>query len=133
TQWFCDRSFRWLRKPADAKIDDVKIVETEIPEVVVSSIDQFLSPERGNPRFVGSSASTEFGHDDQAGGIGMQSTLDNLIGYMRAVIVAGVDVVHARVYRFAQNSHRGINVPWRPKNFSSGKLHGTVAHAVDAG
>jgi hypothetical protein len=63
----------------------------------------------------------------------MKSTLDNLIGYVRAVVVAGVDVIHARGYRFAQNSNRGVNVPWRPKNFRPGKLHGAIAHAVDAG
>jgi len=38
-----------------------------------------------------------------------------LIGHMRAAVVAGVDVVHTRLYRLAENGNGGVNVTWRPK------------------
>src|SRR5579863_8163077 len=60
----------------------------------------------------------------------MESLLDDLIGHMRSVIVAGIDVVHAGLYRFAENSNGGIDVPWWSPDAGSGELHRTVSHAV---
>ena len=61
----------------------------------------------------------------------MEGLPNNLIGHMRAVVVAGVDVVHAGGNRFSQNGDRGIHVPRRSEGLGAGKLHGAVAHAVD--
>src|SRR6202522_378518 len=62
----------------------------------------------------------------------MKSFLDDLIGHMRAVKVAGVNVVHAGGDSRSQNIHRSIQVAWRPPNTGAGQLHGAVAHAVNA-
>jgi hypothetical protein len=109
------------------------MIEAEVPKVVVKPVDQFFARESGDPRFVRTSAGAQFAHNDQASRVGVKSTLDNLIGYVRAVIVACVDVVYAGGDRLAQNANRGIDVLWRTKNLRPGKLHGAVAHAIDAG
>ena len=60
----------------------------------------------------------------------MKRLLDNLIGHMGAVIVAGVDMVDTSRGGLSQNSYRSLNVPWRSPNFRAGKLHRAVAHPV---
>ena len=65
----------------------------------------------------------------------MKRLLDELIGHVRAIEVAGVDVVHSGGDRLAQNSGSTWDIAWRsPNEFAAvlaGKLHGsTVAHAV---
>jgi hypothetical protein len=62
----------------------------------------------------------------------MKSPLDDLIGHVRAVIVARVDMVYASGYCLSQNCNCGIDVSWRSKNLRAGKLHRAVAHPVQA-
>src|ERR1700689_1162413 len=62
----------------------------------------------------------------------MESLLDDLIGYMRSVVVAGINVVHAGLYCFAKNGNGGIDVPWWSPDAGSGKLHRPVSHAVQS-
>ena len=62
----------------------------------------------------------------------MKRLLYDLIGHMGAVVVAGVDVVHANGNRLAQNRNRSVEVAWRAKNLRAGKLHRAVAHPVQA-
>ena len=62
----------------------------------------------------------------------MESLLDDLIGHMRSVVVAGIDMVHAGLYGLAKNSNGGIDVPWRSLDAGSGELHRTVSHAVQS-
>src|SRR2546429_7124525 len=62
----------------------------------------------------------------------MKRLLDNLIGYMRAVVVAGVDMVYAGGDHRSENSNRGVDVRWRSPNFRAGKLDRAVAHPVQA-
>jgi hypothetical protein len=47
------------------------------------------------PGTIGAAARTDFSHDRQIIGIRMQRLLNDLIGYMRTVEIAGVAVVHA--------------------------------------
>src|ERR1700756_641617 len=60
----------------------------------------------------------------------MERPLDDLIGYMRTVVVTGINVVHAGLDRLPQNSNSLVNVAWRSPNPGTGKLHCSVAHAV---
>src|SRR4029077_13515077 len=60
----------------------------------------------------------------------MESLLDDLIGHMRSVVVAGINVVHAGLYCLAKNSNGSIDVPWRSPDAGPGELHRTVSHAL---
>ena len=62
----------------------------------------------------------------------MKRVLDNLIGHMRTVVVAGINMVHARVDGLAQNGNGGRDISGRPEDAGSGKLHSAVTHAVQA-
>src|ERR1700756_630397 len=60
----------------------------------------------------------------------MECLLDSLVGHMRAIIVARVDMVYARFDRLAQNGNGCVDVArWSP-DARPGQLHGAVAHAV---
>src|SRR5206468_6927717 len=66
----------------------------------------------------------------QAIWIGMKSLFDDLIRYMRAVVVTCVDMVHTSRHRLSQNSNRGVPVTgWSP-NVWTRQLHRAIAHAV---
>ena len=60
----------------------------------------------------------------------MERLLDQLIGHMRTVVVAGVNVVHAGLHHLAKNGDGGVNVAWRSPDSWPSKLHCAVAHAV---
>ena len=64
----------------------------------------------------------------------MERLLDELIGCMRAIKVARIDVVRARGNGLAQNSDRTRNVAWWPPDqlvvISTSKLHCAKAHSV---
>ncbi len=64
----------------------------------------------------------------------MQRLLDDLIGDMRTVEIAGVDVVHARGHRLAQNRDGAGNVARRTPHslvaILPSELHCPVTHAV---
>lgn len=60
----------------------------------------------------------------------MERPLDDLIGDVRAVIVAGIDVVYAGLHRLAQNCDRFVCVARRSEDLRASELHGTVAHAI---
>src|SRR6202162_2262992 len=61
----------------------------------------------------------------------MNSFLDDLIGHMGAVKIAGINVVHARGDSRSQNLHCSIHVARRAPNAGTGQLHGAVAHSVN--
>src|ERR1700733_16142529 len=58
----------------------------------------------------------------------MQCFTDELVGDVRPVEVAGVDVIHTRRHRLAKHRKRCIAVLWRSKYTGSSQLHGAVAH-----
>ena len=60
----------------------------------------------------------------------MKRLLDDLIGDVRTVVVAGVDVVHAGLDRLSQNSNGAFHITGRSKDARAGKLHCTIPHAV---
>ena len=129
-QRFFDRSLRWPHHPSDAKIDDIQRVEPEISQIVVNAIDQFLARKSMKPGLVCSPARAHLGDDHQAIRIGMERLLDDLIGHMRTVKVAGIDVVHAGRDRLSQNGNRGLHIARRSPHLRAGKLHRAIAHAV---
>src|ERR1700741_2406011 len=64
----------------------------------------------------------------------MQRLLNDLIGDMRTVEIAGIDVVHARCDSLAKNRDRAGNIAWRAPNLLvailSGELHGPITDPV---
>ena len=60
----------------------------------------------------------------------MKRLANELVGHMRTVVVAGVDVIDAARDRFAQHSDGGIVVLRRPEHARPGELHGAVAKAL---
>src|SRR3984957_16705775 len=60
----------------------------------------------------------------------MQRLPNDLVGHMRPIKVAGVDVIDAARDRFAQHRDRGSAVLGRPEPARSGELHGAVAKPV---
>src|SRR5258708_8330326 len=57
-------------------------------------IDQFLTRKRMRPGLVLITASTHFGDDHKTVRIRMQCPLNDLIGHMWTIVVAGINVVH---------------------------------------
>jgi hypothetical protein len=60
----------------------------------------------------------------------MKGLLDNLIGDMRAVEVAGVYMIYASGDGFAQNGDCSVNILWWAENARASELHRAVAHAT---
>src|SRR5262245_19889737 len=95
-------------------------------------VDQLLTRKSMKPGLVFASASTDLGDDHQVIRIGVKRLLNDLIGYMGTVIVAGIDMIHAGCYRFSQNSNRTAHIARRSPHLRTGKLHCAIAHAVQA-
>ena len=98
----------------------------------MDTVDEFLAGESMNPGLVRTAPSAQFGDDHETIRVWMESLLDDLIGHMRSVVVAGINVVYAGLDCLAKNGDGGIDVPrWSP-DAGSGKLHRTVSHAVQS-
>src|SRR5262249_41049971 len=93
-----NRSLRRFRESANPKIDDVQCVKAEISQVVMNGINQLLARESMRPGFIWSATSAHFGDDHETIRIRMERLLNDLIGHMRTVVVAGIDVVHTGLY-----------------------------------
>ena len=59
----------------------------------------------------------------------MERFFDELIGYVRAIEVAGIDVIDAELNNLAQNRYCTVMICWRPEYMRTSQLHGTVPHA----
>src|SRR6266581_5903318 len=59
----------------------------------------------------------------------MQCFFDQLIGDMRPIEVAGVDVIDSEPDDLAQDCDRAVVIFWRPEYMWTSELHGAVAHA----
>src|ERR1700733_11249329 len=122
-QRFCDRSLRRPHDSSHAKIYDIERVDSQIAQIVVNGIDQFLTRKSVQPGLVLTPASSHLGNNHQVIGIRMKSLLDNLIRHMRTVEVPGIDMVDPRGNCFSQNSNRGVHVAWWSPNLWTGELH----------
>ena len=106
-----DRSLaRPVDSPHDAQVDDVERVEAEVAQVVVHRAASSAGAMRRDPRGVRAAHRADLGDDDQIVRIGVQRLADELVGDVRAVEVAGVDVVDAARDRLAQHGERGVAI-----------------------
>src|SRR5713101_8390293 len=90
-----DRSLRRLRDSPNAKIHDIERVQPQVSDIVMHTVDQFLTRKSVNPGLVFTTAGTDLGDNYHAVRIRMKRFLNNLIRHMRAVEVARIDMVHA--------------------------------------
>jgi len=60
----------------------------------------------------------------------MKRFFDKLIGYVRAIEVAGIDVIDTELNNLAQDSDCTVVIRWRPEHMWTSQLHGTVPHGV---
>src|SRR5580698_596425 len=112
-----------------AQVDDIEHIQTEVAQIVGHRFGEFLGRESREPRTVCAAPGSDFGHDYQIIGVRMQGLANQPIGDVRAVKVAGVDVVRATCDRFTQHRKRSIWVP-RPTEYARAcELHGAVAKA----
>ena len=60
----------------------------------------------------------------------MQRLADELVGDVRTVEVAGVDVIDAARHRLAQHGERRVAILGRAEHAGPGELHGAVAEPL---
>ena len=113
----------------DAHIDDFDRVETEVAQVVMHAALDIFRFERRQPRAVVAANRADLRDDHEVVRIRMQRLANQLVGDMRPVKVAGIDVIHARRHRLAQHRERGVAVFRRAEHAGPGQLHGAVTHA----
>ena len=73
----------------------------------------------------------DLGDDHEIVAIRVQRLADDLVGDVRAVVVARVDVVDAALDRLAQHGDGLRAILRRSEDTLAGELHGAVAEAVD--
>ncbi len=117
----------------EAEVDDGEGVEAEVAEVVVDGAGELLCGDGGEPGGVAAAAGADLGDEEEVFGIGVESFLDELVGDVRAVEVAGVDVVDAEADGLAKHGKGGGVIARRTPDVRAGELHGAVAEAVDGG
>src|ERR1700733_2119911 len=110
-----------------AKVDHIEHIQAKVSQVVVHRLDQLWRGESRSPGSVCAAPGSDFGHDEQIIGIRMQRLANQLIGDVRTVVVAGVDMVHTARHRFAQHGKRCLWVLRRTEYPGAGELHGAVA------
>ena len=114
----------------DAQIDHVEHLEPEIGQVVVHRLGERLGRERRVPGAVGAPPRPDLGDDGQIIGIGVERLPDDAVGDVRAVEIAGVDVVDALLDRRAQHREGAGVVFWRAEDAWARELHGAIAQPL---
>jgi hypothetical protein len=61
----------------------------------------------------------------------MERLVDNLIGHMRTIEVARIDMVHPSINGLSQDSNRTGKIARRSPDFWTRQLHRPVTHAID--
>jgi hypothetical protein len=84
-----------VARPHHAVVNDVENVEIQVSQVVVHTRGKLLRRDGRLPRLVGRAPCPQLGDDHQVFRIRMERLLDYLVGDVRTVVVAGIDVVHA--------------------------------------
>src|SRR5579862_5121190 len=130
SKWLVFRS----GESAEPEIYNLQRIEAQVAQIVMYGIDNLLPRACVKPGTVGAAASADFGHDHQVIGVRVQRLLNDLISYMRAVEIAGIDVVHARCDSLAKNRDRAGNIAWRTPNhlvaIPAGQLHRPITDPV---
>ena len=113
-----------------AQIDHLEPLEAEIAQVVVDGAGQIRRALRGEPGAVRVANRADLGDDHQIVRIGMQRLADDLVGDVRTVEVAGVDVVDPSLDGGAQHRDGCGAVARRAEDAGTGELHRAVTDAL---
>ena len=111
-------------------VDDVQRIQVQVTQVVLDRRPQFRWRLRRVPRLVRFPPRTHLRHQHQVFGVREQRFVNELVHHMRAVEVAGVNVIDARLDCFLQHLDGFVVVLRRPIHTRPGELHRAVAHAV---
>src|SRR5208282_89214 len=131
TQRFFDRLLGWPHDGSNPEVDDIQRIESEISEIIMDGIDQLLARKRMNPRFVLWPPSTYLGDYHQSLWIGMKRPFDDLVGDMRTVKIARINVIDPGRDSLSQNTYCSVNITRRSPHPRTGKLHRTIAHSLE--
>src|ERR1700747_1737654 len=133
-EWFFEGLVFRSGESTEPEIHDVEGIEAQVAQIVMYGIDNLLARACVKPGTVGAAASADFCDDHQVIGIRMQRLLHDLIGDMRTVEIAGIDVIHARADSLAQNRDRTGNITRRAPNLLvailSSELHGPITDPI---
>ena len=128
-----DRSLaRALAAAHASQVDDVERIDAEMTQIVVHGERQFGRLQRGLPRRVRAAHGADLRHDHEIVRIRMQRFANDLVGNVRAVEVARIDVIDPARDRFSQDGDRRGPVFRRPEDAFAGELHRAVTEPVDA-
>ena len=83
-----------------------------------------------DPRGVISAHGTDLGHDHEVVGVRMKRFANKLVGDVRAIKIASVNVIDPARHSRPQHGKRGVAILRRSKHARSGELHGAIAQAV---
>ena len=126
-----DPSVGAVARTHHAVVNDVEHVQAQVAEVVVDGINQLLARNCVKPRFILAPPATQFGDYHQTIRIGMKRPFDDLVGDMRTVVVARIDMIDACRNRLSQNSYRTIDIARRSPHRRTGKLHRAIANSLE--
>src|SRR6266567_1784793 len=130
-QRFYDGSGLGRGQTAQAEVDDIESFEAQIAQVVLDALDQICTRTVKNPGAVFATASAHLGDDVEVFRVRMQGFLDDLVGDVRAVEVAGVNVVDTGSDGFAQDGDGFRAVAGRAEDVGAGELHCAVTNTVN--
>lgn len=132
SQRFCNRVLVGSKVAADTQIDDLQRVQAEMAQIVLHRAGEVLAGECRRPGLVRSALGTDLCDNHEFFGIGVDRLLDDLIGDVGTVIVAGLDMVDSQPHRLAHHGKGGLTIPWRAEGRRPGELHGAKARAVES-
>jgi hypothetical protein len=95
----------------------------------MNGLAELLGSERFGPISFHVPQRPDLGYNPKLLRIGMQRLFDKLIGYVRAIEVAGVDVGDTEANNLAQDRDCTVVICRRPEYMWTSQLHGTVSHA----
>ena len=110
---------RFLARPVAAshepQVDDVENVDAEVPDSCRGR--RWQGPRARSPgsRGVRATHRPDFGHDHEVVRIGVKRLSDQLVGDVRAIEIAGVNVIDSAPHGRPQHGERGLTVLRRPK------------------
>src|SRR3546814_12145579 len=82
------------------------------------------------PRGILAAPNADLSHNHKVWVVGVKRFANDLIGDVRAIKIAGVDMVDARFHRTTPDRHRFGAFEGRAEPARSGQLHRAIAHPV---
>ncbi|EAU69609.1 hypothetical protein STIAU_2984 [Stigmatella aurantiaca DW4/3-1] len=114
----------------EAQVHHVEGLQAQVAQVVVDRLSQLLGGEGREPGAILAPPGADLGDDDEIAGIGRERFADQPVRDVRAVVVAGVDVVDPARDRLAQHGQRRAVILGRAEHAGPRELHGAIAEPL---